>query len=82
MWQLGGNAPPGGIAQQIGVHDTPVRSVGFLRNTNLVVSGGWDGKLKFWDTRSPNPAGVLDLPERVYGMDGLLDRFTHHHWFF
>jgi mRNA export factor len=69
MWQLGGAPPPNGIAQQIGVHDAPVKSVCFLPRSNLVVSGGWDRKLKFWDCRSPNPAGVLDLPERVYDMD-------------
>jgi mRNA export factor len=69
MWQLGGAAPPNNVAQQIGAHDTPVKAVGFLRSSNLVVSGGWDRKLKFWDTRSPNPAGVLDLPERVYDLD-------------
>jgi mRNA export factor len=69
MWQLGGNAPPNNVPQQIGVHDAPVRNVGFLRSTNLVVSGGWDAKLKFWDTRSPNPAGVLDVGERVHAMD-------------
>ena len=68
MWQLG-QTPPNNTPQQIGVHDTPVKSVGFLRSSNLVVSGGWDRKLKFWDTRSPNPAGVFDLPERVYAMD-------------
>ena len=69
MWQLNGAAPPNGLAQQIGVHDAPVKGVCFLPRTNLVVSGGWDRKLKFWDCRSPNPAGVLDLPERVYAMD-------------
>lgn len=69
MWSLGGAAPANGIAQQIGVHDAPVKGVGFLKSSNLVVSGSWDKKLKFWDTRSPNPAGVLDLPERCYAMD-------------
>jgi mRNA export factor len=69
MWSLGAGAPPGGIPTQIGVHDAPVKGVGFLRSTNLVVSGGWDRKLKFWDTRTPNPVGVMDLPERVYDMD-------------
>ena len=67
MWRLG-ETPPNNIAQQIGAHDAPVKAVGFLPS-NLVVSGGWDRKLKFWDTRSPNPAGTLDLPERVYDLD-------------
>jgi WD40 repeat protein len=56
MWQLG-QTPSGNVPQQIGVHDSPVKAVGFLKSTNLVVSGGWDRKLKFWDARSPNPAG-------------------------
>ncbi len=45
MWRLG-ETPPNNVAQQIGVHDAPVKSVGFLKNSNLVVSGGWDNKLK------------------------------------
>jgi mRNA export factor len=42
MWPMGGAPPPNGVAQQIGVHDAPVKGVGFLKSTNLVVSGGWD----------------------------------------
>jgi len=68
MWRLG-ETPPNNVAQQIGVHDAPVKSVGFLSSSNLVVSGGWDSKLKFWDTRSPTPAGEFPLPERCYGLD-------------
>jgi mRNA export factor len=58
MWQLG-QTPTNNVPQQIGVHDSPVKAVGFLKSTNLIVSGGWDRKLKFWDARSPNPAGPL-----------------------
>lgn len=68
MWQLGQN-PPNNTPQQIGVHDTPVSCVGYLPTSNMVVSGGWDRKLKFWDMRQPNPAGSLDMPERVYDLD-------------
>jgi WD40 repeat protein len=50
MWSLG-QSPPNGIPPQIGAHDAPIKSVGFLPSSNLVVSGGWDRKLKFWDTR-------------------------------
>jgi mRNA export factor len=65
MWQLGGPA----TAQQIGVHAAPVKSVGFLQNSNIVVSGGWDRKLNFWDPRSRSLAASFDMPERVYGLD-------------
>lgn len=68
MWQLG-QPLNNNIPQQIGVHDAPVKAVKYLPRSNMVVSGGWDRKLKFWDTRQPNPAGVIDMPERVYAMD-------------
>jgi mRNA export factor len=45
MWRLG-ETPPNNVPQQIGAHDAPVKSVGFLPASNLVVSGGWDAKLK------------------------------------
>uniref|UniRef100_A0A7S3P3S1 Anaphase-promoting complex subunit 4 WD40 domain-containing protein n=1 Tax=Amphora coffeiformis TaxID=265554 RepID=A0A7S3P3S1_9STRA len=66
MWQLGQQVT---VPQQIGAHDAPIKTVGFLKSMNTVVTGGWDRKLKFWDCRSPNPVGVLDMPERVYAMD-------------
>lgn len=68
MWTLG-QTPPNNVPQQIGVHDAPVKSIGFVKSMNAVVTGGWDKKLKFWDCRSPNPIGALDMPERVYAMD-------------
>lgn len=46
MWQLGSAMPPNNVAQQIGSHDAPIKSIGFLRNTNLVVTGGWDRKVR------------------------------------
>lgn len=67
MWQLG-QTPPNNIPQQIGAHDAPVSCCAVLPS-NVIVSGGWDGKLKFWDTRSPNPVGTLDMPDRVYDLD-------------
>jgi len=70
MWQLGQQpSTPNAVPQQIGIHDAPVRSVAFLDSSKLVVSGGWDKKLKFWDARQQNPVGTLDLPERCYDMD-------------
>jgi mRNA export factor len=68
MYQLG-QAPPNNVPFQIGTHDQPVKGVGYIRSSNLVVSGGWDSKLKFWDQRQQQPVGVFDLPERVYDLD-------------
>ena len=47
----------------------PSRASPTSPSSNIVVSGGWDRKLKFWDCRQPQPVAVLDLPERVYSMD-------------
>lgn len=60
-------------AQQIGVHDAPVKSVRYVEcgptNTQVVVSGSWDKTLRYWDMRSPQPISTITLPERVYCMD-------------
>lgn len=68
MWQLG-QAPPNNVPQQIGAHDEPISCVGYLSTSNIVVSGGWDRKLKFWDMRQPNPVLTFDTPDRVYDLD-------------
>lgn len=62
-------------AQQIGIHDAPVRSVRFVEcgptNTPVVVLGSWDKTLKYWDMRLPQPVATLAMPERVYAMDSV-----------
>lgn len=67
MWKLG--QQPTGPPQQIGSHTQPIKSIGFINSSNLIVSGGWDNKLNFWDARSPNPVGSIDLPDRCYDLD-------------
>mmetsp|Transcript_16658 Transcript_16658/g.31556 ORF Transcript_16658/g.31556 Transcript_16658/m.31556 type:complete len:345 (-) Transcript_16658:181-1215(-) len=70
MWKLGQQpANPNTPPPQIGAHTQPIKSIGFLPSTNLIVSGGWDNKLSFWDARTPNPVGVIDLPDRCYDLD-------------
>jgi mRNA export factor len=78
MWDLAAGLPAASssssnnknIVPQIGAHDAPIRSVRFLNaHGGLVVSGGWDGQVKFWDARSNKPAAVLTLTERVHAMD-------------
>ncbi len=70
MWNLGQPlSTPNSVPQQIGAHNSAVKSVGFLKATNLIVSGGYDKKLNFWDARSPNPAGSFELPGGCYDLD-------------
>jgi mRNA export factor len=64
VWQFDAEVVP-----LLGEHDAPVNSVGFLPSINLVVSGGWDKKLKFWDPRQQNPATSFDMPGSVHAMD-------------
>lgn len=69
MWKLGQQLAPNTPPQQIGAHTQPIKSVAFLPSTNLVVSGGWDNKLHFWDARTPNPVGSIDLPGKCFDLD-------------
>jgi len=68
MWNLG-SQPPNNVPQQIGSHDAPIKSVAFIATTNMVVTGGWDKMLKFWDARQPTPTAQFQLPERCYDLD-------------
>ncbi|KAK4162621.1 nucleoporin GLE2 [Cladorrhinum sp. PSN259] len=60
-----------GQAVQIAAHDQPVRSVRYFEanGTPMAVTGSWDKTVKYWDFRTPNPAGTLACQERVYTMD-------------
>lgn len=70
MWKLGEQpAQPNQPPQQIGAHTQPIKGIGFLPSSNLIVTGGWDNKLNFWDARTPNPVGSIDLPDRCYDLD-------------
>ena len=49
LWRLDGSTPLNTVSPHIGFHDAPVKSVRYLKDKGLVVSGGWDSKVKFWD---------------------------------
>ncbi|EDO26155.1 predicted protein, partial [Nematostella vectensis] len=46
-----------------------VALMSFMNYKRECFRGSWDKKLKFWDTRSPNPMLSIDLPERCYCAD-------------
>ncbi|KAA8902073.1 WD40-repeat-containing domain protein [Sphaerosporella brunnea] len=78
-----------GQSQQVAVHDQPVKCVRMISmpgsNQEMLVTGSWDKKVKYWDLRTPNPVATLDMQERVYTMDvqqglmviGLAERYIN-----
>lgn len=49
----------------VGSHDNAVRCVEYSNEINVVLSGGWDGNVKMWDTRSSKCVGTLPQPDKV-----------------
>ncbi|KAJ3278282.1 hypothetical protein HK104_002500 [Borealophlyctis nickersoniae] len=61
-----------GQIMQVAGHDAPIRCARWINHGNMndiVVTGSWDKSLRYWDLRSPTPAAVVPLTERVYTMD-------------
>ncbi|TFK45799.1 WD40 repeat-like protein [Heliocybe sulcata] len=60
-----------GQSSQVAAHDAPVKSVRWIESHQggILVTGSWDKTVKYWDLRSPHPAGIVPLPERCYSLD-------------
>lgn len=58
-----------GQSTQIAQHDDTIKCIKFLDQGNIVATGSWDKTVRYWDTRSPQPVGTVQLPERCYAMD-------------
>ncbi|WVQ86232.1 hypothetical protein IAT38_008400 [Cryptococcus sp. DSM 104549] len=61
-----------GQAQQVAQHDAPIKCVEFADvpgSGQVLITAGWDKKLKYWDLRSPNAIASVDLSDRAYSMD-------------
>lgn len=61
-----------GQAQQVAAADEPIKSVRFCTppgSSEMLITGSWDKKIRYWDLRTPNPVATVQLPERVYSMD-------------
>lgn len=65
-WEL---ASAGKAPYQVAAHDQPVKGVAYLDDIGLLVTGGWDSLVKFWDLRQPQPVGTLQLPGPFVDMD-------------
>ena len=54
MWDLTSNQ-----VQQVAAHDQPIQCVHYVEdnvNQPMLITGGWDGKVRFWDLRAQQPA--------------------------
>jgi mRNA export factor len=52
----------------MGKHENGVKEVVWNSNHNIVISGGWDCMLHFWDLRQQMPALSLNVGKKVYSM--------------
>lgn len=59
-----------GVDQIVGRHDDAVRCCEYASREALLVSGGWDCTLRFWDARTTTASTAsVHLSDRVYAMD-------------
>jgi len=64
LWNLASNQEI-----TIGQHAAPIKSVHFVKEMNVVITGSYDKTIKYWDMRTPTPVATVQLNERVYAMD-------------
>ena len=55
---------------KLGAHSLGCKEIIYYENNglNLLISGGWDGMLNFWDLRQPNPAFSINMNYKIYSM--------------
>ncbi|KAK3673805.1 RNA export factor gle2 [Recurvomyces mirabilis] len=58
-------------ATQVAGHDQPIRCVesAMVNGSQILITGGWDKMVKYWDLRQQTPIGQLECKDRVYTMD-------------
>jgi mRNA export factor len=67
MWDL-----QSGQTQQVAAHDMPICCVRYQEDgaaAPMLVTSGWDAKVRFWDLRSPTPAKEESFGAPVHHMD-------------
>jgi len=61
-----------GQSTQVAAHDQPIKCVRMISmpgSPEMLVTGSWDKKLKYWDLRTPNPVAEVTMQDRVYTLD-------------
>eukprot|EP00758_Cryptobia_borreli_P017165 Tbor_TRINITY_DN6166_c0_g2::TRINITY_DN6166_c0_g2_i1::g.21493::m.21493/K14298/RAE1, GLE2; mRNA export factor len=68
MWDLQSQT-----AQQVGSHDLAISSMEYVHSGGVsqpfLMTGSWDGTVRLWDLRSPQPAKVENFGGPVFAMD-------------
>ncbi len=58
--------------QVVARHGAPINYCQFVNpnsNMNLLLTGGLDGKICYWDLRNPSPVAGFQCDGKIYGMD-------------
>lgn len=58
--------------QVAGGHEQPIGSIGYAEDevaAPMLLTGGWDGKVHFWDLRSPTPARTEEFAGPIVSID-------------
>lgn len=68
MWNLQTNQK-----SVVATHDLPISTLTYLSLPNvmndLLITGSWDGKLRWWDLRTPNSIKEENLGEPIFALD-------------
>eukprot|EP00917_Polyrhabdina_sp_WS-2016_P000213 GHVP01000408.1.p1 GENE.GHVP01000408.1~~GHVP01000408.1.p1 ORF type:complete len:338 (+),score=52.24 GHVP01000408.1:758-1771(+) len=49
-------------------HTSPIRCLKWF-DSNIIITGGWDRSIRYWDLRTNGKIGEVALPDRCYAMD-------------
>eukprot|EP01123_Difflugia_compressa_P008126 TRINITY_DN2349_c0_g1_i1.p1 TRINITY_DN2349_c0_g1~~TRINITY_DN2349_c0_g1_i1.p1 ORF type:complete len:212 (+),score=46.35 TRINITY_DN2349_c0_g1_i1:228-863(+) len=65
LWDLQG----GGTKMQVAQHDNAIKYIHWVGDKRVLMTGSWDKSIKYWDLRTPTPATVVQLTDRLYCAD-------------
>lgn len=65
-WDIGANT-----FTQVAAHDEPISTINIINvnGNDVLMTGSWDKKLRFWDCKNPKPIAELDIGFKVYAAD-------------
>eukprot|EP01135_Chromosphaera_perkinsii_P002172 Nk52_evm7s218 gene=Nk52_evmTU7s218 len=53
----------------VAMHDAPIKTTHWLKNEQILMTCSWDKTVKYWDTRSQQPAITMQLRDKAYASD-------------